>query len=103
MSARTSDRLVLAWTAIVVLLFMSDAALPTESAFRDVFTDQVLLYVGGLSKLLSSGVGAVSAVRVFRTFGPGNPARVAWLCLAGWLTSWTFGQSTLGGDQGSRL
>lgn len=89
------DRPLLVLLGAVCALFLLRAFVPAVGPFAFVLGGEFLSYVGGTAKLAALAAGGVSALRVARSFGVGNPARFAWRALALWLLSWTAGQAAL--------
>ena len=77
--------------AFLPKLFWRESAL-----YRDFLTDEVLVYAGGIVKLVFLFLSALFALRSVRRLEGGNPARRPWALLGGGLLCFFLGQAILG-------
>jgi len=64
--------------------------------YRDILTEEVLVYAGGMVKLALLFLSGSFALRSARRLEEGNPARRPWALLGGGLLSFFLGQAILG-------
>ena len=77
--------------AFLPKLFWRESAL-----YRDFLTEAVLVYAGGIVKLVFLFLSALFALRSVRRLEGGNPARRPWALLGGGLLCFFLGQAILG-------
>jgi hypothetical protein len=90
------DLALVVYGVVVAALFLGQMARPDAWVYRELFTLDARLWVGGLTKLAALVVGGVFAWRVANRMKRGSAARFAWRAVALWLLLWSAGQASLG-------
>jgi hypothetical protein len=92
---KRTDLVLLAYGVLCVLLFVPRLLWPQAAFYQHVLTQQILVYISGLSKLAPLALGGLVGLRVTRGFARDNQARLAFLALTAWLLLWSVGQACL--------
>jgi hypothetical protein len=91
----TVDRLLLALGALACVAFVPKVLWPGAAIYASILTGGVLNAFGSIAKLCGLLAGAFYGARAGLQLERGNPARTAWLLLAGWLGCFFAGQIVL--------
>ena len=95
MTKRSLDLALASYAFVLIALFVPLWLDPGAAFYRELFTLDARLYLGGLTKMAALGLGGWSALRARARFAAGNPARFAFGLLAAWLLCWTVAQACL--------
>jgi len=92
---RRIDRLLVALAALAYAVFLPKVFWPEAGLYAHLLGELVLNAFGASAKLLGLLAGAVYATRSALHLERGNPARLAWFFLGGWLGCFFAGQVVL--------
>jgi hypothetical protein len=93
---RRADLILALVAGATLAAFLPKVFWPGSAIYRDVLTEQVLIYSSSIAKLVFQFLGCVFALRTSRHLEDGNPARRPWALLGAGLLSFFVGQAILG-------